>query len=388
MPEHEPIVAMRDPFDLLAETGPGTPMGRLLRKFWQPVALSSDVAKGRAVPLRILSEDLTLYRGESGQPYLIDGRCAHRLTLLHTGWVEGEELRCIYHGWKYDGLGHCKERPAEEDVGPPRVKIAGYCLREYCGLIFAYMGEGPPPEFELPRKDVFERSNALVFPRIETWSCNWFQQVENSMDAVHVSFVHQAGLVGTFGQAVSANIPKLDYEETDAGIRQIATRATNVRVSNWTFPNNNHIVVPGPHPDDPWYDIGIWMVPVDHTHTIRISFIVVPPADEAARERAGRYFEEFGHYEPAQHHDELFGGVYPKDVLIQLTSAQDYVATIGQGVNADRSRERLGKSDRGVVFLRRLFWRELDCIREGRPTKAWRRLASSGELQVATAAPA
>jgi 5,5'-dehydrodivanillate O-demethylase len=97
----------------LTQTGPDTDMGRLLRKFWQPVAVSSSIKAGAARPLRVLGEDLTLYRGEGGKAHLVAGRCAHRLTLLHTGWVQGDDIRCIYHGWKYDGSGQCTEAPAE-----------------------------------------------------------------------------------------------------------------------------------------------------------------------------------------------------------------------------------------------------------------------------------
>src|SRR5712692_85167 len=97
-----------------AHAGPGTPMGRLLRQYWQPLALAEDVAPGGAIPVRLMNEDLTLYRGESGAPYLVAQRCAHRRTLLYTGWVEEECLRCMYHGWKYDGSGQCIEMPAED----------------------------------------------------------------------------------------------------------------------------------------------------------------------------------------------------------------------------------------------------------------------------------
>src|SRR4051812_11629877 len=138
---------MSEPLELLPQTAPGTPMGRLLRSFWQPVAITDDLKPGQPVPLRVLSEDLTLYRGESGKAYLVGGRCAHRCVVLHTGWVEGEQIRCMYHGWKYDGTGQCTEMPAEKKSRPDLVKIEGYPTHEYAGLIFAYMGEGAAPEF-------------------------------------------------------------------------------------------------------------------------------------------------------------------------------------------------------------------------------------------------
>src|SRR5713226_7171098 len=104
-----------------------------------------------------MSEDFTLYRGQSGTPHLVAFRCAHRGTQLSTGWVEGDCIRCFYHGWKYDGAGQCVEQPAEDSSFPPKVKIVSYPTEEYLGLIFAYLGDAehgdtgafrPPP---LPR---------------------------------------------------------------------------------------------------------------------------------------------------------------------------------------------------------------------------------------------
>ena len=313
-------------------------------------------------------------------------------TLLHTGWVQGDHIRCMYHGWQFDGLGKCTERPAEDDTRPPNVRIASYPVHEYAGLIFAYMGEGAAPEFQLPRKEVFEDSGRLMFAREETWPCNWFQQVENSLDATHVSFVHHWGTVGRFGQHVAATVPKLEYLETDAGIRQIATRSKNsVRVSDWTFPNKNHIVVPGPGEGDPWIDVGHWIVPNDDDHSTRIMIYSIPSVSPEADRRIEKYFEEFGDYNPADHHDDLFlHKKVPNDVLLQLTSAQDYVAAVGQGGVVDRSGERLGRSDMGIALLRWIFWRELEALRQGRPTKNWRKLEQPAELphQVAEAASA
>ena len=137
-------------WDDFVRTGPGTLMGKILRRYWQPVAVSSSLSAGRAMPIRILGEDLTLYRGVSGQPYVVAGRCAHRLSLLHIGWVEDECIRCFYHGWKYDGTGQCVEMPAEDEEFAEKVRILSYPAKEYAGLIFAFMGGGEPPVF--PRK--------------------------------------------------------------------------------------------------------------------------------------------------------------------------------------------------------------------------------------------
>jgi 5,5'-dehydrodivanillate O-demethylase len=381
---------MKDRLLLLPQTSKNTEMGSLLRRFWHPVARSETLGLGKARPVRVMGEDLTLYRGESGQVHLVGGRCPHRLTLLHTGWIQGENIRCMYHGWQFDAAGRCIDRPAEGDATPSNVRIAGYPVHEYCGLIFAYLGEAPAPAFDLPRKDAFERPNALLFTREETWPCNWLQQVENSLDAVHVSFVHHWGTVGTFGQAVASTIPKLEYEETDAGIRQIATRSQGSRrVSNWTFPNNNHISQPGLKAEDPWIDVGIWMVPVDDTHTTRFVLYSIPSKDAEADERITRYFKDFGDYNPADYHSALFNDKrVPDDTLMQLTSAQDYIAAVGQGPIADRLQEHLGKSDLGIAFLRRIFWRELELQRSGQSTKSWCRLTRDPDMPHQKAEPA
>ena len=256
----------------LSRTGPGTLMGRLLRHFWHPIALATDVTPGVAEPVRAFGEDLTLYRGKSGTPHLVGGRCAHRCTLLHTGIVEEEQIRCMYHGWRYDEDGACTEIPAEKRVRPNPPRISSYPVREYGGLIFAFMGEECAPAFELPRKDVFEDDKRNILVKREIWDCNWFQQIENSMDAVHLSFAHMWGVAGQFGSSVSGGglLPDLKYEETSSGIRQIATRPNNnVRVSDWTFPNNNHVVVPGTERNSEWAHVSVWATPIDDRRTMR-----------------------------------------------------------------------------------------------------------------------
>jgi 5,5'-dehydrodivanillate O-demethylase len=369
---------------LLTQTGRDTEMGRLLRMFWQPVATSHSVSAGSARPLRVMGEDLTLYRGESGRPYLVAGRCAHRRNVLHTGWVQDEDIRCMYHGWRYAGDGRCTQAPAEGPEVTSRIKITSYPLHEYCGLIFAYLGEGAAPDFDLPRKEAFERPDVIVLARIQVWPCNWFQMVENSLDAVHVSFVHLAGKVGPFGEAVTAAIPQLDYSETDAGIRQVATRsASNVRVSDWAFPNNNHIVTPGRNKDAPWVHRGVWNVPLDDTHTYKVGVYAIPSTTPEEDRATLEHFEKHSDYNPADHHDALFiDKAWPEDHSLQLTPAQDYVAIMGQGAVVDRTEEWLGKSDTGIMLLRRIFWREMDAVRNGRATKTWRRLAHAEEMPV------
>jgi 5,5'-dehydrodivanillate O-demethylase oxygenase subunit len=387
MASRQPDGEWAETLELFTQTARGTPMGDLLRRFWQPVSLSSQVEPGKARAVRVFSEDLTLYRGISGQPYLVAGRCAHRCSRLHTGWVEGDDIRCVYHGWKYDGTGQCVEMPAENPSLPAKVKIASYPVHEHCGLVFAYLAPAPVPAFDLPRKDAFEEEGRLTFQREQVWPCSWFQQSENSMDAVHVSFVHQKGRVGIFGQAVTSGIPSLKYVETDAGIRQIATRGPgNVRVSDWTFPNNNHILVPGITKDHPWMDIAIWLVGIDDERTSRFQIYSFPSSGPEIDRKTTEHFRKHIDYNPSDHHEELFDkGEFPEEMALELVNAQDYVAVMGQGRIADRAGERLASSDAGVALLRRIFQRELKATCSGGEPKVWRRLHEQIELQSAEA---
>src|SRR6266849_2451739 len=200
-----------------AHTGPGTLAGRFMRRFWHPVYIGRDLQPGHAKPIKILGEEFTLYRGEDGAPHLLDFRCAHRGTQLSTGWVEGDCLRCFYHGWKYDGAGQCVEQPAEDAGFANKVRIASYPCEEYLGLIFAYLGDAEqgdagafrPPE--LPRFPELEDEGLLengTFIR----PCSYFNHME--LDLIHIAFVHrdspeaESGLVG---------IPTVECEETDYG---------------------------------------------------------------------------------------------------------------------------------------------------------------------------
>ncbi|WP_242444563.1 Rieske 2Fe-2S domain-containing protein [Advenella sp. S44] len=382
--EQQRLQKLSDRMKPLAETTAGTPMGELLRKFWHPIALSRSIDPGKARAVRLLGEDLALYRGEGGKAHLLANRCAHRLTKLHTGWVEGDELRCMYHGWKYNAHGQCVDRPAERAGSHGSIRVNSYPVHEYCGVVFAYLGEGEAPEFDLYRKPKFEEDGVLLFQRQEIWPCNWLQHAENSLDAVHVSFAHQMGKVGVFGDAITDQVPTLSYEETSAGIKQTAVRVidgkTQVRVSDWTFPYGNHVSIPAVHEGGAWIETANWMVPIDDTHTLRVSLRAVPSTTPDADAKISEYFDGCEDYCSTDHHDDLFAGNYPEDPLVRLTSAQDYVVLVGQGEIADRVHECLGVSDQGIAFLRRILFRELEAIRNGKPTKEWRRIENGSTL--------
>src|SRR5262245_61577304 len=125
----------------LAHVGPDTLAGQYLRRFWQPPYVGRDLLPGHAKPVRLVGEDFTLYRGEDGVAHAVAFRCAHRGTQLSTGWVEGDCIRCFYHGWKYDGSGQCVEQPAEDAGFASKVRIRSYPCQEYLGLVFVYLGD-------------------------------------------------------------------------------------------------------------------------------------------------------------------------------------------------------------------------------------------------------
>jgi 5,5'-dehydrodivanillate O-demethylase len=354
---------------LLVQTAPGTPMGTLLRQFWHPVAVAATLAPGRARALRVLGEDLTLYRGETGAAHLVGGRCAHRCTVLHTGWVQGDQIRCMYHGWRFDGSGVCTEMPAERKLMPD-VRIAAYPVHEYGGLLFAYLGDGPAPRFDLPRKAEFEDDAFALSQHAEIWDCHWLQHAENSLDATHLAFVHQWPEPSRLGEEIGAALPELSYEETPAGIRQTARRGDgNVRISNWTFPNNNYIMAAPPYPGGPWIRTGAWQVPVDDERTLRISIFAYPKETAEQVRPYVRTGTAMDHLRTIFDEHRL-PDVGPSETIM----AQDFAAIRGQGPVHDRTRERLGASDAGVALLRRILFRELDAIAAGRASKAWMRI--------------
>ena len=335
-------------------------MGKLLRMYWQPVAVAADVAPGKTLPVRIMNEDLTVYRGQSGSPYVVGSRCAHRRTVLHIGWVEGECLRCMFHGWKYDGSGQCVEAPAEGPSFPQGVKILSYPAEDYAGLIFAYMGEGVPPD--LPRYSELGRADGIQWARGDAghpWPCNWFQRVETTFDSVHVHFTHEHGAYPPSGVRIEA-------EETDWGIRADAYRATDFSSSEFIWPNCHHRLR-----SDSGTDVFTWFVPMDDEQSLafRANFIpVLGDADrpfEEALESSPQYF-------PAEHAEQVFARQ-----KVWNQEDEEFVTRVGQGPIADYTQERLGQSDVAIILRRKIFEREMEAIAQGRPTKRWKPRVSS-----------
>ncbi len=369
--------------DEFVRVGPGTLAGRFLRTFWQPVYLSEDLKAGRAVPLQILGEDYTLYRGEvspslsegGGRAHLVAFRCAHRGTQLSTGWVEGDCIRCFYHGWKYDAAGQCVEQPAENPGFEAKVRIGSYPTRDYLGLIFAYLGEGDPPPF--PRYRQLEGAG-VIEAHTYVRECSYFNSIENNMDEVHLAFVHRSSSFTATG--INAFLPEISGEETDYGIIRFGSRPNGTtRVVHLVMPNL--IVFKGEPSSDAGESEGrdqfAWRVPIDDlTHrSFNVSHIY------ATGEAAERYREKMRRREgpaDAPSANELarrvLGGELRVDELgdrPDVINIQDAVAQAGQGQIPDRARDRLGRSDELIILLRKIWLRELSALAEGRPPKSW-----------------
>jgi 5,5'-dehydrodivanillate O-demethylase len=359
-------------------TGPGTPAGRYLRQFWQPVYHSVDLAQGRAVAIRIMSQEFTLYRGQSGGAHLVDARCPHRGTQLSAGWIEGDALRCFYHGWKFSPEGRCLEQPAEENAFCDKVSIASYPVREYLGFIFAFLGDGTPPEF--PRHPEFEHFDGMV--EIDSYSrdCNYFQNVENALDMSHIGFVHADNAAVFKGVGLGRS---LDAEESSWGITYGFTRADGARrVQQFGMPNMFYLTALPTDPDIGWQESLFWWVPIDDLQHMQFSLHRVPAQGAVAerlhaRRQARRDAITIAHQPLAR--DILEGRARMADVdksKVDLVRLQDDVAQMGQGLIADRDSEHLGRGDVGVIAIRRLWTREIGAFLKGQPIKKWKRDAS------------
>ena len=360
-------------------TAPDTIMGRYMRLFWQPVFLGRELKPGRAKPLRIMNEDFALYRGENGVAQILAPRCAHRCTQLSTGWVEGNALRCFYHGWKYDPSGQCIEAPAEREGFAENVRIRSYPTQEYLGLIFAYLGDGEAPPF--PRYPVFDKEGVVITSSYIR-DCNCYNNLESNMDSLHTAFVHRSSAFTTAG--LNWALPEISGEETDYGIVKHGTRPDGkVRQSPFFWPNVLYIRS-SPEEGDPdvWADHLAWRVPIDDEHhrSFMVNHVALTgAAAERYRERqAERRKARVGLSDSRDMGQAVLRGEMQIDALKDrpdIVNIQDYVAQVGQGVIPDFDHERLGRSDVLVALYRRLLARELQAFAEGRPLKPWKAAA-------------
>jgi 5,5'-dehydrodivanillate O-demethylase len=354
----------------IVHCGPDTLSGRYIRTFWQPVFRSCDLVAGRPRPLKILGGQFTIYRGESGKPHVVGFRCAHRATQLHTGWIEGETLRCFYHGWRFDGAGKCVERPGEK-VLPGNIGIPGYPTREYLGLIFAYFGQGEPPPF--PRFKAMEQEGVLDVT-VDTMPVNFFYSLEN--DAFHFAFTHRDLLPARN----LSGVPEVWAEESEWGITTFAKwpNSNSVGKSHKGMPNVGYIVPSAiVLAKNVKHALHVsWRVPRDdesHT-TFRVNLMPMSAAeaDGLVKSRPANYDDRslIAKYGDAV----LAGDIRIEDIedRTHIEFIQDYVVQVGQGSMENRRLELLGRTDASVVLLRKIWRRELTAFAAGAPLKQWR----------------
>ncbi|MBO9581914.1 MAG: Rieske 2Fe-2S domain-containing protein [Sphingobium sp.] len=351
---------------LLTQVGPGTPMGELMRRYWQPVLASHNVTS-RPREIRILGEDLIVFRDGQGKPGLLYPRCMHRGTSLFWGRVEQDGIRCCYHGWKFDVEGNCLEQPCEPNGGVNRASARQpwYPVRERYGLVWAYMG--PPERMPvLPRYSCMEPLEAgetyiaydnsmaahadLGGPEVVPYS--WLHMNDNVMDPFHVQVLHTT-FSGTQFVNAFVHMPKVKFEEMEGGMFYSARRTLDDgrvldRISTWLMPHIMSVpdtVLKEGRPNM----LGI-SVPVDDTHCRILATFRLPHG-------VGPIDPELGMSE--------FKPWSRKTVAERQDQPGDYEAQQGQGAISLHSEEHLVTSDIGIGMQRRALTRAIETVRAG-----------------------
>lgn len=344
----------------LARVGPGTPMGELLRRYWHPIAGESEFETRATKPVRIMGENLVLYKDLSGNFGLMDRHCPHRRADMACGMVEPDGLRCSYHGWMFDAQGACTEQPFEDTANPQgrykdKVTIKAYPVRAHAGLLWAYMGPLPAPE--LPDWEPFSWKNGFRQIVISELPCNWLQGQENSMDPIHFEWMHanwSKRLRGETGPYGPKHL-KIDFREYDYGFTYNRIREdTDETNPLWTigraclWPNamftGDHFEYRVPIDDETMMSVGWFFT--------RVPRDAEPYVQESIPVWYGPIKDERGEW------------------ITSHVMNQDFVAWIGQGTISDRTQEHLGLSDKGIGLMRRQFLRDMERIKGGEDPKA------------------
>ena len=378
----------KDHNDLLTQTGPGTPMGRMFRSYWIPALLTGELPENECPPVRVklLSERLLAFRDTQGRHGLIDEFCAHRGVSLWFGRNEESGLRCSYHGWKYDVTGQCIEVPSEpvESGFCKKVKLKSYPLVERGGVLWTYMG-APDKQPALPEWEFAMVPATQTFMSKRWQECNWLQALEGGIDSSHVSWLHSGGLKsdplfkGARGNQYNLSDYKPFFEVADAagglfiGARRNAEEGHYYwRITPWVMPNFTMVPPRGDHPVH-----GHFWVPIDDENCWAYSFDYHPvralTSDEvqAMRDGFGVHNEYVpGTYRPLQNKDndylmdreaqrrgETFSGV-------KGIAAQDFSLQESMGPIVDRSKERLVSTDAGIIQARRRLRKAATALRE------------------------
>lgn len=350
--------------ETLTRVGPGTPGGDMLRRYWHPIAFSSEL-KRRPKRRGILGEDLVLFRDDRGRVGLLGLHCLHRGTSLEFGHVEDGGLRCCYHGWLYDVEGGVLEQPGEpaDSSFRKRIRQLAYPVQELAGMVFAYIGPEPAPL--LPRYDVLVREDGARSMSARVIHCNYLQMVENSVDQHHFKWLHRTPKTRQWQEE------KLTSEITDFGIRDTFTRRIGDdyfrTISLFLMPNMNKVGyhLPEDHPaafaaTHHGYEALRWRVPADDTTTMHFTLYFAPRVNGKITTNIPKDRQDEGLNDsvPGKYGwDESTGWIARFD--------QDRCAQESQGPILDRTTEHLGVSDEGVILLRRLFKQSIDAVKNG-----------------------
>ena len=356
--------------EMLTRIGPGTPCGEMMRRYWHPIAAVSEMDGKWTKRVRLLGEDLVLFKDKKGHFGLITEQCPHRRASLAFGIPTDDGIRCPYHGWAFDHGGQCTEQPNEpaKSSFKSKVKTPAYAVEEMGGVFWAYMGPAESKPL-VPRIDGFVHEGTVRMLGRAVVPCNWLQIMENSLDPVHTEWLH--GHTYEFvkeqkgqGQkvAISAHHEKIAFREFDAGItKHRLLTGQSEDCDDWkvghpvVFPNILSVGAGDEKHNSRYYAFQI-RVPMDDTHTLHLWYTsYVPPK--------GAKF-------PPHLLDKVYTYEVPYldkngDYILDNVDAQDITAWITQGAIADRTKEHLGASDNGIALYRRVLRREIKKVEEG-----------------------
>lgn len=361
--------------DLLTQTDPGTPCGDLMRRYWQPTALCAELPPGGPPrPVRLLGEDLVLYRDDQGRPGLLGLHCSHRGADLTYGRVEDGGLRCIYHGWLYDLHGRCLEQPGEPVGSTFHEKIhhVAYPCLERAGIIFAYLGPGEPPL--LPQYEFLMAADESRFTTKVLHNCNYLQANEGNYDPVHHSFLHlrlrREGTKlrrGAVNYSALDRAPVVEADETDFGarvygVRRVGADMNYVTIRNFVLPGITLTATAGAHWHVPIDDTRHWKYVILFNRAGRLDPAVIGQtraeiqADYClVRNQANRYLQD---------REEMKNLTYSGLGTDNLDD--DLYATEGEGPIQDRTQEHLGYGDQGIIVARKVLLRAIREVHNGR----------------------
>jgi 5,5'-dehydrodivanillate O-demethylase len=360
----------------LTQTGAGTPMGELLRRYWHALAGSSELNEENPTKeVRILSEDLVLFRSTKGEVGLIEPSCPHRKANLSYGVPEPEGIRCAYHGWLFDTQGNCVDQPSEPAGSrfKEKVHLKAYKVEELAGLVFAYMGPDPAPV--LPRWDALTWDSAWRDMYYCILPCNWVQCQENSLDPVHFEWLHRYW----GGWVMNKRLPEKEREIWNQQTLPRGRHQVKVAFDTFAYGIIKRRLMEGETESDEWWRIGH---PILFPNTLRVG---EAHPTEVGRVHAFQFRVPIDdtHTLHIVHRNFLpkFGETYPKQDIIpwevratfwedgrpknDWVVGQDQSAWITQGPISDRSTESLGITDVGIIMFRKMIEEQIKVVEDG-----------------------